>query len=86
MTMLFPFGEYKIFSSYDLQDIKYDGSNLLLSTGTRVFGLLLVRILCPSNLKVPFLHCFSEKQKRMYLCCCKKCADLKLKTCNHTER
>ncbi len=87
MTKSFPLGAYKIYSGYDLKEISYNGTNFCLSTGTKLFGIVLVRILCPPNLIIPFLHYTCDKTGRTFIPCCKACVDNKVReTCSHTER
>ncbi len=86
MTKFFPLGSYKIYSAYDLKTISYNGINFCLSTGKKLFGIALVRVLCPQSLKIPFLYYTCDKSQRTFLPCCKTCVDTKTMTnCAHTD-
>ena len=49
-----------------------------------ICGAAHVRVLAPSNLKMPFLQ-YRIKNQFNYLALCKRCAEKKLKNCRHSE-
>ncbi len=85
MMNFFPIGSYSILGFYELQGIFFNGSKFELKDGTLIFGLALVRVACPQNLKIPFLPYRSPVSKRNCLPCCRSCADTGDLTCLHTK-
>ena len=84
MINFFPVGSYTILTFYDLQNIRFHNNTFEVQDGTKLFGLALVRILCPSKLFLPFLSYRSSATNRNCLPCCKMCADSRSLHCGHT--
>ncbi len=84
MINFFPIGPYKILTFYNLQNIKFNGAHFQLNNGQEIYGLALVRVLCPSKILIPFLSYRSSLTGKNCLPCCKTCADSQTLDCNHT--
>lgn len=85
MISFFPIGSYKILTHYDLKNIEFNGTQFQLPNNTKIYGLALVRILCPQNLLMPFLSYRSSVTGKTSLPCCKCCADKENLECDHTK-
>ncbi len=86
MINSFPIGSYKILTYYELKDIQFNNGHFQLANGKNIYGLALVRVLCPSNLLVPFLSYRSSTTGRNSTPCCKSCADIANLQCDHSKR
>ena len=84
MQNSFPIGPYDILTYYDLQNLRFNGTYFETQNGTKLLGLALVRVLCPPNIKFPFLSYRSTTTGRNYIACCKLCADTKSLNCTHS--
>ncbi len=85
MINSFPIGAYKILTHYDLRNIRFNGTNFEISNGKKIYGLALVRVLCPANLLIPFLSYRSSVTGRNCFPCCKLCADSQNLCCDHSK-
>ena len=85
MIHWFPIGSYVIFGFYELQDILFNQNHFQLKDGTEIFGLALVRVLCPQKCELPFLPYRSTVSGRNCLPCCKTCADHGQLRCHHSK-
>ncbi len=84
MTNFFPIGSYEILTFYDLKHIEFNGTHFQIQNETEIYGLALVRVLCPSQILIPFLSYRSSVTGKTCLPCCKSCADSQTLDCNHT--
>ncbi len=77
---------FQILTSDSLgKGVKFDGKQFLSSSGTVLYGIALVRVVAPTNLKLPILP-YRNKEGRSYLPLCQKCCDtLQSTTCTHSE-
>ncbi len=87
MIHFFPIGSYTILGYYELQGITFNNELKVfqLPDGKKIFGLALVRVLCPQKLEIPFLPYRTISGKNC-LACCKTCADLEQLNCKHLKR
>ncbi len=85
MTETFPIGQYKVYSSYDLDKIFFNGTNFCFANGKKIFGIVMIRILCPKDLDIPFMSYDSVKTQRTFRPCCKECVESNnTQKCHHT--
>ncbi len=82
----FPTGKYDIYTA-SLTDFYIDEHTLCFKkSGDTVCGHILLRILPPRDLQMPFLMYRSNQTKWTSLPLCSKCADLEnTSSCKHTE-
>ncbi len=86
-TSWFPVGEYEILTESSVNFYVKNNIMYFKDSGEEICGPLLVRILPPKGLKVPFLMYRSHKTKRTSLPLCSICADIEsVDVCNHTVR
>ena len=86
MINYFPIGCYEILTYYDLKEITFNGTQFQLQNGRTIYGLALVRVLCPSTILIPFLSYRSSVTEKNSIPCCKTCADLEAVDCTHSEK
>ena len=86
MINYFPIGSYEILTFYDLKNVIFNGTQFERENGKLIYGVALVRILCPPNLLIPFISYRSLVSERNTIPCCKSCADLQSPHCSHSKR
>ncbi len=72
--------------THGLENAVYHNNTIYIN-GLELYGVVLVRVLCPQDLDFPFLMLRDEISGKVSLPVCKTCSSLETsRHCNHTER